>query len=181
MGKPMQRVMIIGQPGSGKSWLAREMGKVTGLPVYHMDHIHWKPGWIEREPKDKLRLVSAVHDLEEWILEGGLSRSWDERLARADTCIWLDFPLWFRAACVVRRTLKHYGRTRPDLPEGCPEQFSWEFARWIWTTRRSGRVKPAAIFATPDPHCDLVRLRTRAEVATFLHRLRGLTPPSGAD
>ena len=43
-GAPMQRVMIIGQPGSGKSTLAREMGKHTGLPVIHIDTIHWQPG-----------------------------------------------------------------------------------------------------------------------------------------
>lgn len=42
----MQRVMIIGQPGSGKSTLAREMGKHTGLPVVHIDTIHWQPGWV---------------------------------------------------------------------------------------------------------------------------------------
>lgn len=44
----MQRVMIIGQPASGKSTLARQMGDLTGLPVFHIDHIHWKPEWVAR-------------------------------------------------------------------------------------------------------------------------------------
>jgi adenylate kinase family enzyme len=40
----MRRIMIVGQPGSGKSWLAGQIGKRLGLPVHHMDHIHWQPG-----------------------------------------------------------------------------------------------------------------------------------------
>ena len=46
----MRRVMVIGAPGSGKSTLARALGERTGLPVFHMDHIHHLPGWAERPP-----------------------------------------------------------------------------------------------------------------------------------
>lgn len=42
----MRRVMIVGHPGSGKSTLARAMGERTGLPVVHIDQIHWRPGWV---------------------------------------------------------------------------------------------------------------------------------------
>ena len=50
----MKRVMIIGQPGSVKSTLARFLGERTGLPVVHIDKIHWKPGWNERETLELL-------------------------------------------------------------------------------------------------------------------------------
>lgn len=52
----MKRVMIVGQPGAGKSYLARAMGQKTGLPVQHMDMIHWKPGWVERDKAEKLAM-----------------------------------------------------------------------------------------------------------------------------
>ena len=172
----MKRVMIIGQPGSGKSWLAREMGRITGLPVHHMDHIHWRSGWVERDPEEKTAMARAVHAQEQWIFEGGHSRTWDDRVARADTCIWLDFPLWFRSWQVFRRTLQHYGRTRPDLPEGCPEQFSWEFYKWIWDTRNTGRNKPTAIFKAAPPHLTLVRLTSRRAVSDYTGRLEAGLP-----
>ena len=44
----MKRVMIVGQPGAGKSTIARQIGQRTGLPVVHIDKIHWMPGWVER-------------------------------------------------------------------------------------------------------------------------------------
>lgn len=56
----MQRIMILGQPGAGKSWLARELGARTGLPVIHMDCIHWQPGWVERPLAEKLQLARAA-------------------------------------------------------------------------------------------------------------------------
>jgi len=33
----VQRVAIIGSGGAGKSQLARELGRITGLPVIHLD------------------------------------------------------------------------------------------------------------------------------------------------
>ena len=45
-----------------------------------------------------------------------------------------------RAFRVLRRRLEYRGSaTRPDLPENCPERLNWEFAAWIWNTRRTGR------------------------------------------
>lgn len=67
----MQRIMIVGKPGSGKSTLAREMGAGTGLPVVHIDHIHWQTGWVERSHEEKTRLCREVEAAEAWVFEGG--------------------------------------------------------------------------------------------------------------
>lgn len=137
----VKRIMIVGQPGSGKSTLARELGSLLALPVVHIDQIHWQAGWIERSGPEKDRLCREVHARDSWIFEGGRSSTWSDRLKRADTLIWLDFPLTVRAWRVFLRTLRYHGRERPDLPVGCPERFDLEFTKWIWNTRNSGKKR----------------------------------------
>ena len=76
----MQRVMILGQPGSGKSTLAQKLGQRSGLPVFHIDKIHWSAGWVERPRDEKTRLCLEVHARATWIFEGGHSATWPDRL-----------------------------------------------------------------------------------------------------
>lgn len=175
----MKRVMIVGGPGSGKSMLARALGEKTGLPVFHMDKIHYRPGWVERSREEKDRLTREVHRKECWIFEGGHSSTYAERVARADTFIWLDVPVGLRLFRVLKRSAKYYGRSRPDLPEGCPERFNLqtiEFLRFIWRTRHSARSKLLQIQENPPAHLSLHRLTTLGEVQDFLSLLE--TVPS---
>lgn len=105
----MKRVMIVGQPGAGKSTLARQLGERTGLPVVHIDTIHWLPGWVERSRDEKTRLCHEVEAREWWIFEGGHSATWENRLARAELLIWIDRSLTVRLWRVLVRTLTQLG------------------------------------------------------------------------
>ncbi|MGH8420125.1 MAG: AAA family ATPase [Pseudomonas sp.] len=166
----MKRVMIIGQPGSGKSTLAREMGKRTGLPVVHIDTIHWQPGWIERSIDEKTRLCREVEAGDRWIFEGGHSATWDNRIARADLLVWIDRSSALRFWRVLLRTLMLRGRPRPDLPEDCPEQLANlpEFFRFMWSTRKSARARMRQLVATAPSACRVVCLRSNRQTRLFL-------------
>lgn len=133
--------MIVGAPGSGKSTLAVRLGKITGLPVYHMDHIHWKPGWEERPRDEKIALAHEVEAQDAWIFEGGLSSTFENRAVRAELIVWLDLPIVLRLWRVATRTLRDYGKTRADLTPGCNEYFDPEFYHYILTTRRRNRAR----------------------------------------
>jgi adenylate kinase family enzyme len=163
----MQRIMILGQPGSGKSTLAHILGDRTGLPVVHIDHIHWLPGWIERPRDDKTRLCHEVEAREAWIFEGGHSATWESRLARADLLIWIDLPVGLRLWRILRRTLR--GGSRPDIPDGCLEGFHRQtlpFWHYIWRTRHSARARILRL--TEGRQKPVVRLESPAAVARFL-------------
>lgn len=167
----MKRVMIIGQPGSGKSTLARAIGDKTGLPVVHVDQIHWMSGWVERDKPAKIALAMEAQNRDTWIFEGGLGGTKEHRLSRADTLINLDFPLWLRAWRVFKRTFVNYGKSRPDLPDGCPEQFSLEFWKWIWDTSRKNRDANLRWMAKAGPDVIVHHLRSAREVRAYLQHL----------
>ena len=42
----MQRVVILGRGGAGKSTLARRLGELVGLPVIELDKHFWQPGLV---------------------------------------------------------------------------------------------------------------------------------------
>ncbi len=169
MGQGVRRVMIVGQPGSGKSWLAREMAKRLGLPLYHMDHIHWAPGWVPRAEAEKTALCAAVEAGEAWVFEGNYSPTMANRVARADLVIWLDLPLALRLWRVTWRKVLGFGRVRPDMAPGCPEGLGREalaFYGYIWRTRASGRARLAEVAALAGSK--LRHLADRAAVEAFL-------------
>ena len=169
----MQRVMIIGQPGSGKSTFARALGDITFLPVIHIDReVHWNADWIETPSEEKTRRCHEIHARPSWIFEGGHSRTWPERLERADTLIWLDIPIGTRLWRVVWRTLRHHGQSRPDLPEGCPERFDSEFLHWIWDTRKTARAGCSALFNSCPPEKTRAHIKSGLEAHRWLDALR---------
>ena len=163
-------MMIVGGPGSGKSTLARWLGDQTGLPVQHMDRIHWKPGWEERAKAEKLPLIAAAEAQERWIIEGGLSATYANRAERADMIIWLDLPVGLRLWRVAKRAWQYRGQTRPDLASGCPERFGLEtlqFWRWIWTHRHGARDRIDALVAVQPAGKLVHHLASRAAVRDF--------------
>lgn len=179
----MQRVMIVGQPGSGKSTLARKLGQRTGLPVVHIDTIHWQPGWVERSWDEKTRLCSEVEARDRWIFEGGHSATWANRIARADLLIWIDRSATLRFWRVLLRMLRHRGRPRPDLPENCPDLLTNlpEFFRFMWRTKKSARAKMQQLVATAPSACRVICLRSNRDTRIFLGSIGNSTGQPSLD
>lgn len=163
----MKRIAIVGCGGSGKSTLARRLGAALGLPVVHLDVHYWRPGWTATPGDEWSRRQAELVAPEEWIADGTFGETLDLRFEAADTIVFLDLP---RRLCLARALLRLWrdrGRSRPDLPDGCPESFDLAFLSWVWRWRRRSRPLVLAKIEEYRPGRRVVILRDPAEVEAF--------------
>ena len=152
----MQKVLVIGCPGAGKSTFARRLRDRTGLPLYYLDRLWHKADrtHITREEFD--RVLAEWLARPAWILDGDYSRTLPQRLEACDTVFFLDFPLEVCLAGVENRR----GAQRPDMP-WVEEELDAEFLQYILDF---GQAQMPAIRAMLEPY------RGRRQVFTFHSR-----------
>jgi adenylate kinase family enzyme len=166
----VERVLVIGSPGAGKSTLATELARLTGLPLFHLDRLHWSAGWVEREPADYLDELRDVLARPRWVIDGNYGSTLALRLERADTVIDLALPGWQCLLGIVRRAIAYRGRTRPDMAPGCEEKIDWEFLVYTARFRTAGRRR---IEATMRGYSGRrITLRSRREARAFLETVK---------
>jgi adenylate kinase family enzyme len=166
----MERVVILGAGGAGKTELATHLGARMGIPVVHLDVLFWRGGWTPAPAEQARRDLAAAVDGERWILDGNFldAGPGDARFARADTVIFLDLG---RLRCtwrVLRRRVRGRGRPRPDLPAGCAEGFDLELLRWIWRYPRADRPRVLRLLDGLAADVRVHRLTTPADVRAFV-------------
>lgn len=165
----MQRVLVMGSSGSGKSTFAKALAERLAVPFVSLDGLFWKPGWVEPDKAEFAAHVAAATAGEAWVIDGNyISHGGAERRERADTVCWFDLPTLTCLAGVVGRSLRSYGRVRPEMAPGCPEQIDLGFYRYVWTFRKEQRPRLLAWFAGLGEGQRLVTFTTRAEAAAFL-------------
>jgi adenylate kinase family enzyme len=165
----MQRVLVIGSPGAGKSTIAAELARRTGLPLVHLDQHYWRSGWVETPKPEWQTKVAELIAGERWIIDGNYSGTLELRLTRADTVIDVELPTRLCVLRLLRRIARAHGRTRADMAEGCPERFDLLFLWWTvkypFTSRHRIERKLARFGGR------VIKLTSRSDVQRFLASL----------
>jgi adenylate kinase family enzyme len=136
--RSVRRVAVMGTPGAGKSTLATELGRSLGAPVFHLDAIYWKPGWVASSRDEFVERQRALVERDIRVIDGNYSHcGLSERIERADAVIVLTVRRWIATRRIIGRWLRYRGTTRPDLGEDRPERLDLEFLRWTWNWERN--------------------------------------------
>lgn len=168
----MNRIVIVGNAGSGKSTFARQLGVRLGVPVVHLDALNWTPGWKVLPPEEfRARLQEAIAG-DAWITDGNYALlTFDLRLPRADLVIWIERTT---ASClfrVLRRAIASYFQDKEHLAAGCPERFDrrlWDRLRFIWNFNRVNVPRIEAARMTHGPDVPVITLNADRQIAAFL-------------
>ena len=167
----VQRVIVVGTTGSGKTTLARALAARLGVPHGEQDAWNHQPGWQEAPLEVFRAQVAAFTAQPGWVLDGNYSKARDIGWARADTLIWLDYPAPLVLGRLLRRTWRRV-RTGEVLWNGNRERLRGLLGRGsiiVWFFRSHWRLRrelPPQVATYPQLR--LVRLRSPREAAVWL-------------
>ncbi len=164
----MKRILIIGISGTGKSYTARKIRDITGLPLTHLDSIFWKENWVEADEPQVQGLILNEINKDSWIIEGYIEPCSEQRLKRADKIIYLDYNGLSASIGVLKRFLKHRKSPRPEMPAGNTDKFSLSFLKMVFKRQERPEIE-----STIKGHEDkTLRLKNRSATKKYLKELQ---------
>ncbi len=90
----LRRTLIIGNGGSGKTWLARQLAELSGIPTIHLDDLRWTPGQYGKARDNQVVMddVARAAEADAWLMEGVFGWLAKVAMPRATQLVWLDLP-----------------------------------------------------------------------------------------
>lgn len=174
-----QKISVVGTSGSGKTTLARQISQILNIPHVELDAINHQPNWTEAPLEIFRQRVEQSLSGDSWVVDGNYSKVRDIVWSRADTVIWLDYPLPIIMKRVVWRTLRRV-ITQEELWNGNRESWRMLFsydAMPLWTLRtyKKKRKDYPILLSKPEySHLFVVHLRSPINTQNWLLSLTAL-------
>jgi len=165
----MNKVVVFGKPGGGKSTLSRKLSAVTGIKQYALDLIEYRKNGDRVSAEEYSKKHADLMNNDNWIIEGlGTLESFWLRIDAADTLVYVDLPYSVHYWWVTKRLLKSFF----VKPEGWPEGSSvlkgtlagWKYLRLsprFWTPELFEKIK------SRGKDKDIYRIRSVKEINNF--------------
>jgi adenylate kinase family enzyme len=162
----VQKVAIVGCGGSGKSYLARELGRLIEAPVTHLDAEYfddeWNPQPMEKFEARQRELVAHPR----WVIDGNYNSTLHVRLQAADTVIFMDLPTRSCLRGILARQLRH-GRGQ-NRGSGVFNRITPGVLRYVLGYRRTMRPRVQAKIDQFASRAEIIVLTSRRRARLFL-------------
>jgi adenylate kinase family enzyme len=170
------RFHVIGTAGAGKTTLARRLAQRLDIPHIELDALHWGPDWTPAPLEHFRERTAQALSGEAWTTDGNYSKVRDIVWGRADTVVWLNYPLLLVLWRVTWRTLRRT-LTRQELWSGNRESlreafFGDSIIRYALQTHHRRRQEYPALFQAPEyGHLRVVELCSPREAKRWLEEV----------
>ena len=182
----LDRVIVVGAAGSGKTTLARELARILTQPHVEMDGLFWLPNWQVR-PRDQFgSMVEAATAGDLWVVDGnyGNIRETTSYWTRATAVIWLNYRLLTSFRRALLRSLRCSIVGEPRFA-GSRESLSRAFLSrnsillWILTSHAERARQFSSLRAAGKyPQLEWIEFRKPRQAEDFLNALR--SPAAGS-
>ena len=158
----MNKVIVIGCPGSGKSTFSKALHKLTGIPLFHLDMLYWNEDKTTVDRSVFLERLDLVLQQSQWIIDGNYASTMEQRMAACDTVIFLDYP----TEDCLKGVRDRLGTPRSDLP-WTETEADLEFERFIKEYNSQSRPEVLRLLCKYS-HKEIYRFKSRSEGDAFL-------------
>lgn len=159
----MDKIIIIGCAGSGKSTFARKLSKKTGLPLYYLDMIWHKPDQTTLTEAEFDERLKNLLKKDKWIIDGNYMRTLEMRLKECDTVFLLDMP----TRVCLESAISRIGKKREDLP-WLETELDEEFKQWICDYSEKSLPEIVALLEKYKNEKQIIVFRSREEIDAYL-------------
>lgn len=126
MFKDINKIAIIGGPGTGKTTLAKKLSNLLSISFFSIDDIKFYKNWIPKNKKDVDNKIYTILNKSQWIIEGNHLRNLEGILSKADIVIFLDFPLHLQLLGIFKRFFFSFKKCIKNM-KNCEEKISFSF------------------------------------------------------
>ena len=162
----MQRVIVIGCPGSEKSVFSKALHDATGLPLYHLDMMNWNADGTNVPKNTFMERLHQALEKESWIIDGNYGSTMELRMQFCDTIFFLDYPLDICIDGIKSRK----GKERTDIPCITLEDEDKEFMEFIKNYNSASRPTVMELLHKYS-HKRIIIFEDRNEATEFLSQI----------
>ncbi len=161
----MEKIIVIGCPGAGKSTFARKLKDKLGIELFYLDRIYHRADKTTLSREEFDAKLADIMQKKEWIIDGNYQRTIPVRLSKCDTVFLLDYPPETCIAGAINRV----GVRREEMP-WVEEELDPEFKEYIMDFAE--RQLPS-IYKYLDDCPDIAKyiFKSREEAEAFLELL----------
>lgn len=168
----MNKVVVFGKPGGGKSTLSKRISAETGIKPWALDLLEYKANGERVAPEEYAKKHAELIGTDSWIIEGlGKLDSFWLRIDAADTLIYVDLPYSVHYWWVTKRLLKSFFVKPEGWPEGSSvfkgTLLSWKYLRLspkFWTPELFDKIQ------SRGKGKDIYRITSVREINNFATR-----------
>ncbi len=163
----MTRVVVVGNGGSGKTWLAVRLSEALHVPVIHLDLYRYDAEGQRRDDDMFIDEVRRRLDEPSWVADGNYLGTLGDRLSRADVVVFLDRAAVVCLAGVMTRRVRNRGGRVEDPSH--VDRFDAAFVRYVLTYGLSMRPRLLAELAAAP--CRVVHIHSRRQARALVRQM----------
>ena len=167
----MNKIIILGNSGSGKSTFAKQLAEIIKIDYIHLDKLVYLHSWDKPEHENMEKEVQEVLKRDSWIIDGNYLNYAKERFDLCDTIFFLDINRFVCLNSIIKRKKTYKGKQRESRNSNVDEKITLSFINWVFFGfYRTSRKKIRNIIKNSS-NKNIVVFKNRKQIKNYLKEL----------